>query len=152
MRILAFDTCFGACSVAVVDLDGAIRNVIASRCELMATGHAERVLPMVQETMAAAACTFLQLDAIAVPHGPGTFTGVRTGIACARGLALASSLPVYTLSSLALLARTAAMLECFPLDVDHYEATSTVGWVKQSATQHVPTPRAMLGRATLCSA
>jgi tRNA threonylcarbamoyladenosine biosynthesis protein TsaB len=73
----------------------------------MATGHAERLMPMLAEVTREAGCVFTDLSAVAVTAGPGTFTGVRTGLAAARGLALALGLPVLTMSSLALVARTA---------------------------------------------
>ena len=83
MNILAFDTCFDACSVAVRRDDGA---VIAERV-LMRRGHAEALLPMIERTMQAAGLSFGDLERIAVTHGPGTFTGTRVGMAAALGLA-----------------------------------------------------------------
>ncbi len=60
----------------------------------MARGQSERLVPMIQEVMAEAGCDYDQLEAIAVTRGPGGFTGVRIGLATARGLALARGLPV----------------------------------------------------------
>jgi tRNA threonylcarbamoyladenosine biosynthesis protein TsaB len=108
MPILAFDCCFSAVSAAVLDFDRPSEDrVLSARFETMATGHAERLMPVLAEVMSDAACRFGDLDAVAVTLGPGTFTGVRTGLAAARGLALARGLPVLATSSLALLARTA---------------------------------------------
>ena len=114
MTLLAIDTCFGACSAAVIDHGTALPaasgwqgTCLASRAEAMAVGQADRLLPMVGEVMAEARVSFPDLAALAVTYGPGTFTGVRTGIAAARGLALASGLPVLGLSSLALIAQGA---------------------------------------------
>ena len=115
MFMLAFDTCFGACSAAVfahrldasAGTDGWPQS-LASCDEPMAVGHAERLMPMIAQVMSQAGLSFSELQAIAVTIGPGTFTGVRTGIAAARGLALASGLPVLGTSSLALIARRAA--------------------------------------------
>ena len=104
MRVLAFDTCFNACSAAVVETDGTVR---AARWEAMRVGHAERLLPMIEEVLAEADCTLAEIEAIAVTVGPGTFTGIRVGIAAARGFALAADLPVLGTTSLALLAATA---------------------------------------------
>jgi tRNA threonylcarbamoyladenosine biosynthesis protein TsaB len=105
VRVLAFDTCFNACSAAVLDMDAGA--VVAARWEAMRVGHAERLLPMIEEVLVAARCDLADLDAIAVTAGPGTFTGIRVGIAAARGLALASGKPVVGTTSLALLAATA---------------------------------------------
>ena len=112
MIVLAFDTCFGACSAAMFQhaahgaRNGVAGAVLAARDEPMAVGHAERLMPMIAEVMAESGLSFAGLDAIAVTCGPGTFTGVRTGIAAARGLALATGLPVLGITSLELLVRT----------------------------------------------
>ena len=59
----------------------------------MRRGQSERLIPMIQEVMAEAKLDYAALDAIAVTLGPGGFTGVRIGLATARGLALARGLP-----------------------------------------------------------
>lgn len=108
-NILALDTTFAACSAAVsLDLpsDGGGRRVW--RWEAMATGHAERLMPMIDEVMQEAGVDYDVLEAIAVTEGPGSFTGTRVGIAAARGLALATGLPVLAATSLAVIARSAA--------------------------------------------
>jgi tRNA threonylcarbamoyladenosine biosynthesis protein TsaB len=66
----------------------------------MDTGHAEALMPMVERVMRDAGVAFGDLDAIVVTEGPGSFTGVRTGIAAARGLALATGARTITVSSL----------------------------------------------------
>ena len=85
MNILALDTCLGACSVAVCEDDRAL----AMASEAMTRGHQERLAPMVREVMAKAGLEFAELDRIAVTVGPGSFTGLRVGLAFAKGLALA---------------------------------------------------------------
>jgi len=102
MKMLAFDTCFGACSAAATWPGGE-----ASRFELMDRGHAERLIPMIGEVMAEAPFALDELDHIAVTTGPGTFTGLRIGIAAARALALASGAATSGISSLELMARGA---------------------------------------------
>jgi tRNA threonylcarbamoyladenosine biosynthesis protein TsaB len=87
--ILALDSSGAACSTAVW-ADGA---VVARRFEAMARGQAERLMPMIQATMAESGRTFADLDMIAVTVGPGSFTGLRVGLAAARGLALAGDIP-----------------------------------------------------------
>lgn len=113
MNMLAFDTCFGACSVAASSSTsgngGSFRSDrAASRYERIERGHAERLLPMIEAVMAEVSFGFSELDAIVVTTGPGTFTGQRVGIAAARALSLASGAPVAVLSSLAVMAYTAA--------------------------------------------
>lgn len=100
MNILAFDTCFDACSVAVdADRPGRERSVWYEQ-QLMGTGQAEALLPMIARVMTKAGLGYSDIDRIAVTHGPGTFTGTRIGIAAARALSLALGVPVVSFSSL----------------------------------------------------
>ena len=89
MVVLGLDTCLNACSVAV--LDGA--TVLAHRTEVMARGHQERLAPMAQAAMADAGLAFDRLERIGATVGPGSFTGLRVGVAFAKGLASALSIP-----------------------------------------------------------
>jgi tRNA threonylcarbamoyladenosine biosynthesis protein TsaB len=107
MNVLAFDTCLGAVSAAVRWRSASGEWRVASRYEARAGGHAERLMPMIAEVMEEAGLAFADLGRIAVTVGPGTFTGVRGGVAAARGLALASGLPVVTATSLAVMAHGA---------------------------------------------
>ena len=100
MRVLALDTCLAACSVAVLDGD----RIAAAACEVMERGHQERLAPLVRDTMARAALAFSDLDRIAVTLGPGSFTGLRVGLAFAKGLGLALGRPVIGLGCLEVLA------------------------------------------------
>ena len=113
MNILAFDTCFDACSVCVAQT-GADRAVeFSGALERFETGHAERLIPMVEEVMSRAGLTFSHIDRLAVTVGPGTFTGTRIGVAAARALALSSGKEVVGASSLAVMAE-AALRELLP--------------------------------------
>jgi tRNA threonylcarbamoyladenosine biosynthesis protein TsaB len=107
--ILALDTCLGACSVAVVSNGAAL----AGASEAMARGHQERLAPMTAEVMARSGLAFADLDRIAVTLGPGSFTGLRVGLAFAKGLALALDRPcigVGVLETLALEGSPAAFV------------------------------------------
>ncbi len=103
MIILAFDTCLGAVSAAV-----SVRGRVTSRFELCPTGHAERLMPVVEAALADAGTAFADIQRIAVTLGPGGFTGLRVGITAARAFGLALGVPVVGLSSLEVLARGAA--------------------------------------------
>lgn len=96
MRILALDSASAAFSVAVLD-DGALR---ARRFEARLRGHAERLAPMIEAVVAESGVAFDDFDAVAVTVGPGTFTGVRIGLATARGLALATGAPLIGVTTL----------------------------------------------------
>lgn len=99
MRILVIDTATQALSVALLD-DGA---PVGHFHEIVGRGHAEALLPAI-----AAMPDGGRADAIAVDVGPGSFTGVRIGIAAARALALAWSIPLHGYSALSLIAASAA--------------------------------------------
>ena len=106
MLILAFDTSLDACSVAISYKD----NLLAQNFELMHRGHAENLLPMIESVRNQADVSYDQLDLIAVTTGPGTFTGVRVGLAAARGLSLALNVSLLGVSTLEVLA-TAALFQ-----------------------------------------
>jgi len=98
MRVLAIDTALEACSAAVLDTVRA--EIVAAESRVMARGHAEALIPMIARVMAAAEIEFGELDRIAVTVGPGSFTGLRVGIAAARGIALAAGKPAIGLTTL----------------------------------------------------
>ena len=110
MNVLAFDTCFGACSVAVRRETARGEVIVREEYEERTTGHAEALIPMIERVMAGALLAFKDVDRIAVTEGPGTFTGVRIGVATARGLALALGKPIVALSSLMVMALRAEQL------------------------------------------
>src|SRR5581483_5869032 len=88
-KVLAFDCSGASCSAAVVIDD----RSAAQRFVAMERGHAETLLPMIETVLREAALTPAALDLLAVTIGPGSFTGLRNGLAAARGLALARKLP-----------------------------------------------------------
>ena len=96
--ILVLETATAACSVALVE-DG---RVVACAHEVVARGHAERLVPMVAALPGGG-----RAERILVDCGPGSFTGIRVGLAAAHGLALGWGATVYGYSSLALIAAAA---------------------------------------------
>jgi tRNA threonylcarbamoyladenosine biosynthesis protein TsaB len=98
MRILAIDSSCGAISACIFD-DGA-EQALAQHTEPMARGHAEALAPLIEKLMARISGGFASLDRIAVTNGPGSFTGVRIGIAMARAIGLALDIPVVGVSTL----------------------------------------------------
>jgi tRNA threonylcarbamoyl adenosine modification protein YeaZ len=99
MRVLAIDTALEACSVAVLDTSHADERVHESLP--MQRGHAEALMPLVARVLDRAQIDSSDLDRIAVTTGPGSFTGLRVGIAAARGIALATGKPAIGLTTLA---------------------------------------------------
>jgi tRNA threonylcarbamoyladenosine biosynthesis protein TsaB len=101
--VLALDSAGRACGVCLWR-DG---RVLARADRAMDHGHAEALAPMTGKVLAEAAVAVGDLDAIAVTVGPGGFTGLRVGLAMARGLALAARCPVLGATTTAVLARMA---------------------------------------------
>src|SRR3974390_3454201 len=98
MRVLAIDTALAACSAAVFDTaDG---GIAASESLPMLRGHAEALMPLIARVMKRSGMTFAGLDRIVVTTGPGSFTGLRVGIAAARGFGVATDVPVVGVSTL----------------------------------------------------
>ncbi len=100
MKILGLDTATSACSVALW-ADG---RVAASHHTESVAGHAECLLPMLADLLADAGTTYGALDALSVTTGPGSFTGIRIGLATARALALALGIPLVGCTTLEVLA------------------------------------------------
>lgn len=96
-RTLVIETATAACSVALIE-NG---RVIAQAHQIVGRGHAERLLPMIAELPDGGRARRILVDC-----GPGSFTGVRVGVAAARALALGWGVEVAGYSSLALLAAT----------------------------------------------
>ena len=94
--LLVIETATAACSAALLSPEG---EVVDERHELVGRGHAERLVPMIAELLGRR-----RPDSILVDCGPGSFTGVRVGLAAAHGLAIGWKVPLAGYSSLALLA------------------------------------------------
>jgi tRNA threonylcarbamoyl adenosine modification protein YeaZ len=98
MHVLAIDTALEACAAAVFDTE---RGTLASESLPMLRGHAEALMPLIARVMQKSGVPFTALDRIGVTTGPGSFTGLRVGIAAARGIALAAGKPAIGLTTLA---------------------------------------------------
>ena len=105
MKLLVIDTALGACTVGVFEDD----RPLAVRSEPMIKGHSERIGGFVRDVVADAGEAlggFEALDRIGVTVGPGSFTGLRVGLAFAQGLGAALDIPVVGISTLAALAQS----------------------------------------------
>src|SRR5688500_40303 len=98
VSILGIETSASVCAAALWR-DGA---GIAAERAAMARGHAEALMPMIERVMQGT--EYAALDAVAVTAGPGAFTGLRIGLAAARGLALAARIPAIGVSAFAAVA------------------------------------------------
>lgn len=96
MKVLAIDAAGKGLSLAVAEED----RLIASATLNVGLTHSQRLLPMLQAMLEAAGLTVKDMDMIAVVNGPGSFTGLRIGIATAKGLAEGAKKPLLTVSTL----------------------------------------------------
>lgn len=101
MRILAIDTALPAVSACVLDLDAA--EPLSSETLPMERGHAEALLPLIERVVASAG-GFASIRRVAVTVGPGSFTGIRIGLAAGQAIALAGHAQIVGVSTLAALA------------------------------------------------
>lgn len=98
MRILAIDTALSACSACVAETGAQLPLSVESA--IMQRGHAEALMPMIERVMAATPGGFGSLERVAVTVGPGSFTGLRVGIAAVKGIALAQGIPAVGVTTL----------------------------------------------------
>lgn len=108
MKLLAIDTAANLCAACVHD--AVADTVLATRSLDLERGHAEHLMGVIEAVLREADIAYRDLSRIAVSVGPGSFMGIRTGVAAARGLALALGIPatgVTTLEALASDARQA---------------------------------------------
>ncbi len=148
MRLLALDTATERCSVALrVDGQTIERSIELPR------GHADLVLPMVEEVLKEGGLQLRDLDGIAYGRGPGAFTGVRIAVGVAQGLAFGAELPTVGISNLAAVAQQVAragdrILVCMDARMDQvywsvFARESSAELVSSLAPERVDAPDAV---------
>jgi tRNA threonylcarbamoyladenosine biosynthesis protein TsaB len=154
MKLLAIDTATERCSVALL-----VDERVIERDAETPRGHADLVLPMVNEVLAEAGLTLRHLDGLAYGRGPGAFTGVRIAVGVAQGLAYGAQLATVGISNLAAVAQQfavagARILVCMDARMNEvywcrYEDT-TGGLVRPTTAERVDRPDAVeAGDATV---
>jgi tRNA threonylcarbamoyladenosine biosynthesis protein TsaB len=105
MNLLAIDTAARLCAACIYDTETGERSRVVLD---LGKGHAERLIGAIDDALASAGITYTDLGAVAVSIGPGSFTGVRVGVATVRGLALALKIPAIGVNTLEAIAAEAA--------------------------------------------
>ena len=106
MIVLAIDTAGVDCAAAVFESETG--KMLGRVSETIGRGHAERLMAMIDDALVEAKLTLTDVERIGVTVGPGSFTGIRVGVAAARGLVLALGVECVGVSTLEVLARTAS--------------------------------------------
>ena len=96
MKILAFESSAVSASVALIEEE----RLVAQSFQNCGLTHSRTLLPMSEDLLANCGVSLDEIDAIAVAHGPGSFTGVRIGVATVKGLALGADKPCVGVSTL----------------------------------------------------
>lgn len=107
MKLLVMDTSGPVCGVAVMDGEKVLSEYTAQNRHT----HSANLMPMIEEAFRSAGQELAEMDAIAVVTGPGSFTGVRIGVATAKGLAHGSGKPCIEVDALEALCRSAGAFE-----------------------------------------
>lgn len=105
MILLAIDTAASLCAACIHDTEA--RAELGRSVRDIGKGHAEQLMGVIEEALQGAGLRYPDLGAVAVSVGPGSFTGVRVGVAAARGFALALKIPAVGVSTLEALAAQA---------------------------------------------
>lgn len=112
MAILHIETSTKVCSVAVTNGE----SIVFERSDFQGMNHAKLLSPFVQEALSTIRAKSLNLDAVAVSKGPGSYTGLRIGVSTAKGLCYGFDIPLIAISTLEVLAQSA--LAQYPVDAN----------------------------------
>jgi tRNA threonylcarbamoyladenosine biosynthesis protein TsaB len=125
LKILLIDTCGTTGSLALADT--ACSLALISSASLPGRSAAERLVPAIRSLATQSGINLAELDAVAVVHGPGSFTGVRVGLSAAKGLCHTLNLPLVAISRLAVLA-SLAQFDSPQQGVPHSSQSHRDGW------------------------
>ena len=142
MLILAFETTAKAGSVALLE-DG---KLLAESYQNTGLTHSQTLMVMAEDMLKAAGKTMAAVNAVAVADGPGSFTGVRIGVAAAKGLAWGAELPCYgvsTLESMALALGTYQGYVCPVMDARRNQVYNALFYVNSGLMDRVCEDRAI---------
>ena len=142
MLILAFETTAKAGSVALLE-DG---KLLAESYQNTGLTHSQTLMVMAEDMLKAAGKTMAEVTAVAVAGGPGSFTGVRIGVAAAKGLSWGGQLPCYGVSTLEAMARTLGAYQgwvCPVMDARRSQVYNALFYVNHGALERRTDDRAI---------
>ena len=142
MLILAFETSAKAASVALTQ-DG---NLLGESYQNTGLTHSQTLMVMAEDLLKQCSKTVSDLDAVAVAEGPGSFTGVRIGVAAAKGLAWGAELPCYGVSTLEAMAVSLGIYEgyvCPCMDARRNQVYNALFYVNQGKLERLREDRAI---------
>ena len=142
MRILAFETSAKAASVALTD-NG---KLLAESYQNTGLTHSQTLMVMAEDALKQCSLTMSQVDAVAVAEGPGSFTGVRIGVAAAKGLAWGGKLPCYGVSTLEAMALSLGVWQgyvCPVMDARRSQVYNALFYVNRGKLERITPDRAI---------
>ena len=142
MLILAFETTAKAGSVALLE-DG---KLLAESYQNTGLTHSQTLMVMAEDMLKAAGKTMADVTAVAVAEGPGSFTGVRIGVAAAKGLSWGGEIPCYGVSTLESMARTLGAYQgyvCPVMDARRSQVYNSLFYVNQGELERKTEDRAI---------
>lgn len=142
MLILAFETTAKAGSVALLE-DG---KLLAESYQNTGLTHSQTLMVMAEDMLKASGKSMADVTAVAVAEGPGSFTGVRIGVAAAKGLAWGGQLPCYGVSTLESMALTLGAFQgyiCPVMDARRNQVYNALFYVNRSVVERVTEDRAL---------
>ena len=142
MLILAFETSAKAASVALMDE----KKLLGESYQNTGLTHSQTLMVMAEDLWKQCGKTVADVTAVAVAHGPGSFTGVRIGVAAAKGFAWGAQLPCYGISPLEALAESLGIYQgyvCPVMDARRSQVFNALFYVNQGQLQRVKEDRAI---------
>ena len=142
MLILAFETTAKAGSVALLEDE----KLLAESYQNTGLTHSQTRMVMAEDMLKAAGKTVEDLTAVAVAEGPGSFTGVRIGVAAAKGLSWGGELPCYGVSTLEAMALTLGIYQgyvCCTMDARRNQVYNALFYVNHGAIRRITEDRAI---------
>ena len=142
MLILAFETSAKAASVALME----DRKLLGESYQNTGLTHSQTLMVMAEDLLKSSGKTVADVTAVAVAEGPGSFTGVRIGVAAAKGFAWGGELPCYGVSTLEAMAESLGIYQgyvCPCMDARRSQVYNALFYVNQGRMERVKEDRAI---------